>query len=72
MLSSWAHLASVWSMPGPSPNKADAPRPHYSYLNDLDRVTGYNYVPTDGARYPPQLFLDKITFLVDIRGQMTY
>jgi hypothetical protein len=38
----------------------------------LDRVTGFNYVPTDGARYSPHLILDKITFLVDAHGQMTY
>ena len=25
--------------------------PPFSFLNDLDRVTGYNYVPTDGARH---------------------
>jgi hypothetical protein len=26
-------------------------RPYFSFLNDLDRVTGYNYVPMDGARH---------------------
>jgi hypothetical protein len=26
------------------------PYSHFSFLNDLDRVTEYNYVPTDGAR----------------------
>ncbi len=24
---------------------------NFSFLNDLDRVTEYNYVPTDGARH---------------------
>ena len=31
----------------------------------MDRVTGYNYVPTDGARCPSHLISDKVTFLVD-------
>jgi hypothetical protein len=42
---------------------------HYSFLNDLDRVTGYDYVPTDGAprdAYPGRRYIS-----VDAPRQMT-
>lgn len=43
---------SVWSPQRSLINEADEfSCPHCSFLNDLDRVTGYNYVPTDGARH---------------------
>jgi hypothetical protein len=34
--------------------EADGVLVHFSFLNDLERVTEYNYVPSDGARYYTQ------------------
>ena len=37
-------------------------RLHCSFLNDLDRITGYDYVPTDGARHETYLGRRYISF----------